>query len=71
MLEDLNSTNGTFLNDERILEPMELRDGDTVSIGDVKFTLPRSRYHRGGMPLPEWSSTWTPAPGWCGSIGAW
>jgi pSer/pThr/pTyr-binding forkhead associated (FHA) protein len=37
MLEDLNSTNGTFLNDERLLEPMELRDGDTVSVGDVKF----------------------------------
>jgi pSer/pThr/pTyr-binding forkhead associated (FHA) protein len=39
MLEDLNSTNGTLLNDERILEPMELRDGDVVSVGDVKFTF--------------------------------
>jgi pSer/pThr/pTyr-binding forkhead associated (FHA) protein len=39
MLEDLDSTNGTFLNDERILEPMELRDGDSVSVGDVKFTF--------------------------------
>ena len=39
MLEDLNSTNGTFLNDERILEPVELRDGDSVGVGDVKFTF--------------------------------
>jgi pSer/pThr/pTyr-binding forkhead associated (FHA) protein len=39
LLEDLGSTNGTFLNDERILEPMELRDGDMVSVGDVKFTF--------------------------------
>lgn len=37
MLEDLGSTNGTFLNDERLLEPLELRDGDTVGVGDVKF----------------------------------
>ena len=35
MLEDLRSTNGTFLNDERILTPIELRDGDRISIGDV------------------------------------
>jgi pSer/pThr/pTyr-binding forkhead associated (FHA) protein len=37
MLEDLNSTNGTFLNQERILEPMELRDGDAIAVGDVRF----------------------------------
>ena len=39
MLEDLDSTNGTFLNQERILEPMELRDGDAIAVGDVKFTF--------------------------------
>lgn len=39
MLEDLGSTNGTFLNDERIMEPMELRDGDLIAVGDVKFTF--------------------------------
>ncbi len=36
-LEDLGSTNGSFLNDERLLKPVELRDGDTLMIGDVTF----------------------------------
>jgi len=49
MLEDLNSTNGTFLNDEHILEPMELRDGDTVSVGDVRFTFRDPDTTVGGM----------------------
>ena len=49
MLEDLNSTNGTFLNDERILSPVELRDGDSVTIGDVKFTFRDPDTTMGGM----------------------
>jgi hypothetical protein len=35
ILEDMGSTNGTFVNDERVLAPVELHDGDRVSIGDV------------------------------------
>ncbi len=35
MLEDLNSTNGTFLNEARVLAPTELHDGDRVLVGDV------------------------------------
>lgn len=35
VLEDLDSTNGTFLNDERVLSSIELRDQDRVAIGDV------------------------------------
>ena len=35
VLEDLDSTNGTYLNDERLLSPTELRDQDRVAIGDV------------------------------------
>ncbi len=38
MLEDLNSANGTFLNDERVLTPAELQDGDKIAVGDVIFT---------------------------------
>ncbi len=37
VLEDLGSTNGTFLNNERVLSPMELRDRDQIDIGDVVF----------------------------------
>ncbi len=38
-LEDLNSTNGTFLNEQRVLSPQLLRDGDQVMIGDILFTF--------------------------------
>ncbi len=36
-LEDLDSTNGTFLNDQRIQSPVVLRDGDRILIGDAVF----------------------------------
>jgi DNA-binding response OmpR family regulator len=39
VLLDLASTNGTFLNDERVLGPVELRDGDCISIGDVDLVF--------------------------------
>ena len=35
ILEDLGSTNGAFLNDERVLASMELHDDDRIKIGDV------------------------------------
>ena len=38
MLEDRNSANGTFLNGERVLARIELRDGDQISIGGVILT---------------------------------
>jgi len=53
VLVDLESTNGTFLNDERVLAPVDLRDGDRVSIGDVVLTFhdPESTYL--DTPFPE------------------
>jgi DNA-binding response OmpR family regulator len=33
VLEDLSSTNGTFLNEERVLAPVTLRDGDQLNLG--------------------------------------
>ncbi len=52
-LVDLGSTNGTFLNGERVLAPVRLRDGDSVSIGDVilVFHDPESTFLE--TPFPE------------------
>jgi DNA-binding response OmpR family regulator len=36
-IEDQNSTNGTFLNGERILAKTLMRDGDKIGIGEVSF----------------------------------
>ncbi len=34
---DLGSSNGTFVNDQRVTEPIALQDGDTVRLGDLAF----------------------------------
>ncbi|MFZ0546515.1 MAG: FHA domain-containing protein, partial [Candidatus Promineifilaceae bacterium] len=36
---DLNSSNGTFVNGQRIKEPVELIHGDTIRIGDTQFMV--------------------------------
>jgi hypothetical protein len=53
MLVDLGSTNGTFLNGERVLAPARLRDGDSVSVGDVVLVFhdPESTFL--DTPFPE------------------
>ena len=38
-LEDLESTNGTFVNDARVESPVALRDGDVVHLGSVLLTF--------------------------------
>jgi hypothetical protein len=38
VLEDLGSTNGTYLNDELVQGPQPLHPGDRVRIGDSEFT---------------------------------
>lgn len=39
VIEDLGSTNGTYLNDEPLSGPRPLHDGDTIRIGDSTFTF--------------------------------
>jgi pSer/pThr/pTyr-binding forkhead associated (FHA) protein len=36
-IEDLGSTNGTFLNGERVIGSRDLRDGDSLKVGDLIF----------------------------------
>ncbi len=52
-LEDMGSTNGTFLNDERVLSPVTLRDGDQILVGDVLFTFHDPDTTTVETPFPE------------------
>lgn len=36
-IEDLNSANGTFVNEERLLNPIRLEHGDLVQVGQISF----------------------------------
>ena len=38
VIEDLASTNGTYLNESPLSGPAPLHDGDTIRIGDSEFT---------------------------------
>ncbi len=38
VIEDLGSTNGTYLNDEAITGPQPLHPGDRIRIGDSEFS---------------------------------
>jgi pSer/pThr/pTyr-binding forkhead associated (FHA) protein len=53
ILEDIGSTNGTFLNDERIMAPVELHDGDGITIGGVTLTFHDPDITYRDTPFPE------------------
>jgi pSer/pThr/pTyr-binding forkhead associated (FHA) protein len=53
ILEDLGSTNGTFLNDERVLTPVELREKDRIMIGDVVLVFHDPDITYRDTPFPE------------------
>jgi len=40
-VEDLGSTNGTFLNDRKVVQPVEVRAGDVVKVGKTVLELRR------------------------------
>jgi FHA domain-containing protein len=42
VLEDLGSTNGTYLNEEPLSGPQPLHDGDRIKIGGSEFTFERA-----------------------------
>ncbi len=39
VVEDLGSTNGTYLNRQRVSAPMVVRDGDRLQVGDTVLEL--------------------------------
>ena len=53
ILEDAGSTNGTFLNDERVLAPTELHDKDCIKIGDVILVFHDPDITTRDTPFPE------------------
>jgi DNA-binding response OmpR family regulator len=52
-LEDLGSTNGTYLNDQRIQSPVILRDGDRITVGDMVFTFHDPDTTTRATPFPD------------------
>lgn len=42
VVEDLDSTNGTFVNGHHIDQPVTLRDGDEVQVGDTVMKVSRT-----------------------------
>ena len=57
VVRDLKSTNGTFLNGERITGTAKARDGDMLGVGPLKFVFkvfPESRGRTAGDSQLEW-----------------
>lgn len=52
-VEDMNSTNGTYLNGERIITPMKIRDGDSLKVGDVTFIFHDPDTTTRENPIPD------------------
>lgn len=38
-LQDLSSKNGTYVNEERLRDRVQLKDGDKIRIGETRFTI--------------------------------
>jgi pSer/pThr/pTyr-binding forkhead associated (FHA) protein len=39
LVRDLNSRNGTFINDERVTDDLPLKDGDKLKVGKLEFEV--------------------------------
>ena len=53
ILEDQGSTNGTYLNGERLQHAIQLRDGDQIRVGDVAFVFHDPEMTSAETPFPE------------------
>jgi pSer/pThr/pTyr-binding forkhead associated (FHA) protein len=52
-VEDLGSTNGSFLNGERVIGSMDMRDGDSLKVGDVTFVFHDPDTTTRENPIPD------------------
>jgi pSer/pThr/pTyr-binding forkhead associated (FHA) protein len=52
-VDDLGSTNGTYLNGERVLGSLVLMDGDSLKVGDVSFIFHDPDTTTRENPIPD------------------
>ena len=67
-VQDMGSTNGTFVNGARIQQPTRLAPGDRLQVGDTVFQVlgPAG----GGQACPQCGQPVQPGTRFCGSCGA-
>src|SRR5688572_5364953 len=51
--QDLKSTNGTFVNKEKLTGERELRDGDLLNVGPLTFTVKIETARQAAEPKPR------------------
>lgn len=62
-IEDLGSTNGTFVNGQRLSAPRQLNNGDMIGLGEtVTLGYERARPAVTGAPAPEAARPAEPSP---------
>lgn len=63
VLEDLGSTNGTFVNGVQITSPQTLNPGDSIGIGQTALVFQLSGVQMGAtQPPPQQAPAYTPPP---------
>jgi hypothetical protein len=77
VLTDLGSANGTYVNGVRITQPVRLRDGDMLQVGDTQLVFhvrppayPPGAEHPGDYPLPASSASPSAYPSPLGTPGS-
>ncbi|HVJ68010.1 MAG TPA: EAL domain-containing protein [Caulifigura sp.] len=56
-VRDLGSTNGTYVNRRRIVQPTPVMEGDHIEVADVEFRVERERSDDSSTELPALGST--------------
>jgi EAL domain-containing protein (putative c-di-GMP-specific phosphodiesterase class I) len=60
-LRDAGSTNGTFVNGQRVMQPVPVGENDRIQFADVEFRIGRRQKAEFGqtIQLPSFESAWT------------